>query len=437
MRRKTNIDEKEQIGVGLRVLVVGGGGREHAIVWKLAQSEIVDALYCAPGNSGTATAATNLPISATDVTAIVAAAKEFTIDLVMVGPEKPLELGLADILRDEGFLVCGHQADVAMLETSKTFAKAIMATAGIPTAHSVPVSDFDTAMAALDQFTIPVVIKADGLADGKGVVVAASREEAEATIRAFLVDATLGSAGSSVLIEEFLSGYEMSAIAFVDGETVVPLAPSCDHKPVFDGNLGPNTGGMGTYAPSPQISPELFEEIVSTVLKPVAQTMYERGTPLQGLLFAGVMVTESGPKVIEYNARFGDPEAQVLLPLMASDLAEAIHAVATGTLAQLPPIEQNPGSAVCVVLASGGYPGHYETGVPITGADEPRDGVIVFHAGAKRLDDGTLVTNGGRVLNVVGLGADLEAARQRAYGAIAGISFDGMHARADIGLYGL
>jgi phosphoribosylamine--glycine ligase len=428
---------KEQGGVGLRVLVVGGGGREHAIAWKLAQSALVDALYCAPGNSGTATVATNLSIPATDVAAMVAAAKELAIDLVMIGPEKPLALGLADILRAEGFLVCGHQAEAAMIETSKTFAKAIMATAGIPTAHSVLVSDFDTAIVALDQFTIPVVIKADGLADGKGVVVASSREEAEAAIRAFLVDATLGAAGSSLLIEEFLAGPEMSAIAFVDGETVVPLAPSCDHKPVFDGNLGPNTGGMGTYAPAPQISPELFEQIVATVLKPAAQAMFNRGTPLQGILYAGVVLTESGPKIIEYNARFGDPETQVLLPMMAGDLGQAIYAVATGTLAQLPPIEQNPGSAVCVVLASGGYPGPYETGLPISGADEPRDGVIVFHAGAKRLDDGTLVTNGGRVLNVVGLGSNIEEARQRAYGAIAGISFEGMHARSDIGSYGL
>ncbi|MGH2551385.1 MAG: phosphoribosylamine--glycine ligase, partial [Thermomicrobiales bacterium] len=275
------------------------------------------------------------------------------------------------------------------------------------------------------------------LADGKGVVVAASREEAESTIRAFLVDATLGAAGSSVLIEEFLFGREMSAIAFVDGETVVPLAPSCDHKPVFDGNLGPNTGGMGTYAPAPQISSEFFEQIVATVLQPAAQAMFDRGTPLQGILFAGIMLTESGPKTLEFNTRFGDPETQVILPMMAGDLGAAIHAVATGTLGQLPLIGRNSGSAVCVVLASGGYPGPYETGVPITGADEPRDGVIVFHAGAKRLEDGALVTNGGRVLNVVGLGADLEEARQRAYSAIADISFDGMHARTDIGSFGL
>lgn len=421
----------------LRVLVVGGGGREHAIAWKLAQSEIVGELFCAPGNSGTAAVATNLPIPATDVVDIVAAAKEHAIDLVVIGPEKPLALGLADALRTEGTLVCGHNAEAAMLETSKAFAKAIMAAANVPTAHSVTVSDLDVALVALEQFSIPVVIKADGLAEGKGVVVASTREEAEATIRAFLVDAALGAAGSSVLIEEFLSGQEMSAIAFVDGETVVPMIPSCDHKPVYDGNQGPNTGGMGVYAPPPQISAALFDAIVATILEPTARAMYERGTPLQGVLYAGVILTESGPKTLEFNTRFGDPETQVILPMLASDLGAAVYAVATGTLAQLPPLEQRSGAAVCVVAASGGYPGSYETGYPINGVDREREGVVIFHAGAKRLDDGTLVTNGGRVLNVVGLGSGLEDARQKAYGALAEISFEGMHARTDIGSFGL
>ncbi len=423
--------------MGLRILVVGGGGREHAIAWKLAQSELVDALFCAPGNPGTATVATNLPVAVTDIDGIVAAAQAEQIDLVMIGPEKPLALGLADRLRAAGFLVCGHQAEAAMLETSKTFAKAIMATAKIPTAHSVTVADLDTALVALDQFSIPVVIKADGLADGKGVVVAESREEAEAAIRAFLVDATLGSAGASLLIEEFLAGQEMSAIAFVDGETVVPLLPSCDHKPAFDGNRGPNTGGMGTYSPPPQISPELFAEVVATILQPAATAMAERGTPLQGMLFAGVILTESGPKTLEFNTRFGDPETQVILPMMDGDLAAAIHAVATGNLAQLPPFGSKPGAAVCVVVSSPGYPGRYPTGLPITGAEVEREDVVLFHAGTKQREDGALVTNGGRVLNVVGFGDDLEAARARAYAALTGIAFEGMHYRSDIGKFGL
>jgi phosphoribosylamine--glycine ligase len=421
----------------LRVLVVGGGGREHAIAWKLAQSEVVGGLFCAPGNSGTADVATNLPIAATDVVSLVAAAKEHAIDLVMIGPEKPLALGLADALRAEGILVCGHNAEAAMLETSKAFAKQIMAAAKIPTAHSVTVTDPDVALVALDQFSIPVVIKADGLAEGKGVIVAQSREEAEAAIRAFLVDAAVGVAGNTLLIEEFLAGQEMSAIAFVDGETVAPMLPSCDHKPVFDDNQGPNTGGMGTYAPAPQVSSELFDQIVTTILKPAAHAMWERGTPLQGILYAGVILTESGPKTLEFNTRFGDPETQVLLPMLASDLGAAIHAVATGTLAELPPLKQRDGAAVCVVAASGGYPARYETGFPITGAEIEREDVIVFHAGVKRREDGTLVTNGGRVLNVVGLGADLEEARRKAYDALAGISFEGMHARTDIGSFGL
>ncbi len=274
-----------------RVLVVGSGGREHALAWKLAQSPRVSEVFCAPGNPGTAEVGTNLPVSVSDIPGLVDAAREHRIDLVMVGPEKPLDLGLADALRMAGIPVCGHSRDATAIESSKAFAKALMAEAHIPTARSVIVSDVQTGETVLQNFSLPVVIKADGLAEGKGVVIARSREEAEATLRAFLVDASVGAAGDSVLIEEYLTGLEVSAIALVDGEAVVPVVVSCDHKPVFDGNQGPNTGGMGAYAPPPQVSPDTIETIVKTVLEPAARAMYERGTPLQGVLFPGIILT--------------------------------------------------------------------------------------------------------------------------------------------------
>ncbi len=423
--------------MGLRILVVGGGGREHALTWKLAASPLVEALFCAPGNPGTADIATNLPIPVTDIEAIVQAAREHAVDFVMVGPEKPLALGLADALRGAGIAVCGHSADAAMLETSKAFAKAVMDEAGIATARSVTVSDLQTGLVALENFSIPVVIKADGLADGKGVVIAESREEAAATLRAFMVDAALGSAGQSVVIEEFLEGLEVSVIALVDGETVLPMVPSCDHKPAFDGNHGPNTGGMGVYAPPPQADPALIERIVDTVHRPVARLMAERGTPLQGVLYAGMILTREGPKVLEFNARFGDPETQVIVALMASDLAPLLHAVALGKLAELPPATFKSESAVCVVLTSGGYPGTYPTGLPIEGIDRVPNDVVVIHAGTKRDEMGRLVTAGGRVLNVVGLGRDLAEARARAYAGADAITFEGKHARRDIGQFGV
>jgi phosphoribosylamine--glycine ligase len=423
--------------VGLRILVIGGGGREHALTWKLAASPIVDALFCAPGNPGTAEIATNLPLAVTDIDGIVSAAREHGVDFVMVGPEKPLALGIADALRSAGVPVCGHAADAAMLETSKAFSKAVMEAAGIATARSVTVRDLATGQVALEQFSLPVVIKADGLADGKGVVIAESREEAIATLRAFLVDATLGAAGQSVVIEEFLVGLEVSVIALVDGETVVPMVPSCDHKPAFDGNLGPNTGGMGVYAPPPQVDPALIARIVETVHQPVARAMVERGTPLQGVLFAGMILTEDGPKVLEFNTRFGDPETQVIVSLLESDLAPLLHAVAMGTLAAQPPVIFKAESAVCVVLTSGGYPGTYPNGMAITGLDQVPEDLIVFQAGTKRNDAGSLVTSGGRVINVVGLGANLHEARERAYAGVDVIAFDGKQVRRDIGSYGV
>jgi phosphoribosylamine---glycine ligase len=422
--------------VGRRVLVIGGGGREHALAWKLAQSPSISAVYCAPGNPGTASIATNLPLAANSIPGIIAAADQHAIDFVMIGPEEPLAQGLADALRASGISVCGHSAAAARIESSKAFAKAIMDGAGIPTARSITATTRSAAIDALALFGAPVVIKADGLAAGKGVVIAQSRQEAEDTVSAFMVERAFGDAGSTIVIEEFLTGLEVSAFALVQGKTVVPLMASCDHKPVFDGNRGPNTGGMGAYAPPPQIDPALLDQVTATILKPVSQAMAAHGAPLQGILYAGLILTPSGPKVIEFNARFGDPETQVILPLMESDLGDALYAVAAGTLAQLPPVTWKSGSAVCVVLASGGYPGSYTTGFPIEGLERVPGDVEVFHAGTKLGDDGRIVTGGGRVLNVVGFGGDLEAARIRAYAGVDAISFPGMQYRTDIGSFG-
>jgi phosphoribosylamine--glycine ligase len=423
--------------VGRRVLVIGGGGREHALAWKLAQSPSISAVFCAPGNPGTASIATNLPLAANSIPGIIAAADQHTIDFVMIGPEEPLAQGLADALRASGIPVCGHSAAAARIESSKAFAKAIMAGAGIPTARSITATTRDAAIDALALFGAPVVIKADGLAAGKGVVIAQSRQEAEDTVSAFMVEHAFGDAGSTIVIEEFLTGLEVSAFALVQGETVVPLMASCDHKPAFDGNKGPNTGGMGAYAPPPQIDASLLDQVTTAILKPAADAMAAHGAPLQGVLYAGLVLTSTGPKVIEFNARFGDPETQVILPLMESDLGEALYAVATGTLAQLPPIAWKSGSAVCVVLASGGYPGTYSTGLPIEGLDRVPGDVEVFQAGTKLSDNDTVATSGGRVLNVVGFGDDLAAARTRAYAGVMAISFPGMQYRTDIGSFGL
>jgi phosphoribosylamine--glycine ligase len=422
--------------VGRRVLVIGGGGREHALAWKLAQSPSISAVYCAPGNPGTASIATNLPLAANSIPGIIAAADQHAIDFVMIGPEEPLAQGLADALRASGIPVCGHSAAAARIESSKAFAKAIMAGAGIPTARSITATTRSAAIDGLALFGAPVVIKADGLAAGKGVVIARSRQEAEDTVNSFMVEHAFGDAGSTIVIEELLTGLEVSAFALVQGETVVPLMASCDHKPILDGNKGPNTGGIGAYAP-PQIDTSLFDQVTTTILKPAAHAMAAHGAPLQGILYAGLILTEAGPKVIEFNARFGDPETQAILPLMESDLGDALYAVATGTLAQLSPVTWKSGSAVCVVLTSEGYPGSYATGFPIEGLGRVPEDVKVFQAGTKLSDDGAVVTGGGRVLNVVGFGDDLAAARLRAYAGVDVISFPGMQYRTDIGSFGL
>ena len=417
----------------MRILVVGSGGREHALLWKLAQSPKTTLLFCAPGNGGTSALAENVPVPANDIEGMLNAAKALRVDLVIIGPEEPLALGLADRLREAGIPVCGNSAAATRIESSKAFAKEVMAAAGIPTARSMVVRDLLDGIAALSRFDTPVVIKADGLAAGKGVVVAESRDEARIVLTAFLEDGALAGAGSTVVIEECLFGQEVSIHAFADGDSIVSLAPSCDHKRVFEHDEGPNTGGMGAYAPTNRVTDVLQAEIQRTILEPLVKELMIRGSPLQGAIYPGLMLTQDGPKVIEFNARLGDPETQVVLPLLNADLAELCMAVATGTLSDLPPPAPTTRAALGVVIASGRYPGPILSGMPISGLGNVPSRVIMFHAGTRRLDDGTVVTSGGRVLTAVGLGPDLAAARARAYKGVSAISFEGAHFRRDIG----
>jgi len=355
------------------------------------------------------------------------------VDLVVVGPEDPLSRGLADRLREAGVPVCGNSQAATRIESSKAFAKEVMASAGIPTARAAVVNDLIAGIAALGTFDTPVVIKADGLAAGKGVVVTQSRDEARIVLTAFLEDKALGAAGSTVVIEECLVGREVSILAFVEGETVRMLAPSCDHKRAFNGDKGPNTGGMGAYAPSGAVDAAMMAKIEESIVKPLARELVKRGMPLQGVIYPGLMLTKDGPKVIEFNARLGDPETQVVLPLLNADLAEMCMAVAMGGLSDVAPPGEVTQAAVGIVLASGGYPGPIQTGIPIAGFDEVPSDVILFHAGTRRTEDGRIVTAGGRVITVVGRGATLEAARERAYAGVEALSFAEMHVRSDIG----
>ncbi|MEZ4531618.1 MAG: phosphoribosylamine--glycine ligase [Thermomicrobiales bacterium] len=416
----------------MKILVVGGGSREHALCWKLAQSPLVSELLCTPGNPGTNDVARNLPFAADDVRDIVDAVQELEIDLVVVGPEAPLSLGLADEIGRIGIPCFGPTRAAAQIETSKRWAKTIMAAAGVPTGRSVAVSDLDTALSELTPFGLPVVIKADGLAAGKGVVVAQTREAAENALRSFLLDRSLGEAGACCLIEEYLAGTELSVFALCDGVTTRLFSNACDYKRVGDNDTGPNTGGMGAYSPAPFATSELLDEIMTTIIEPTTAAMRAAGAPMIGVIYAGLMVTADGPKVIEFNCRFGDPETQVMLPLLRNDLADLLYRAATGELHTVESIDRSNGAAVGVVLAAGGYPGAYETGQRIEGLEERVDRTVVFQAGTRQDAHGDIVTAGGRVLTVVGTGVDLAEARERAYDRVETISFEGMHFRSDI-----
>ncbi len=416
----------------MRILVLGSGGREHAIVDSLVRSPLVEKVLVAPGNGGTAEIAENLALGADDPAAVAAFARDEHCDLVVIGPEAPLVAGVADAVRDAGISAFGPGASGARIEGSKSFAKSLMQRHGIPTGAASSFTNKAEALAYLGEVGAPVVVKADGLAAGKGVCVAQSLDEArEAVVLCF--SGQFGEAGSTVLVEEYLEGPEVSLLAFVDGCTVLPMAPAQDHKRAFEGDTGPNTGGMGVYSPVPIVHAQEYARMVE-ILGVTARALNEEGIDYRGILYGGFILTDDGPKVLEFNARFGDPETQVILPRLETDLARVLYATAEGRLGDLQ-LSWSSQWAVSVVLASGGYPGDYETGKPISGieAAEALQGVAVFHAGTRRLEDGTLATAGGRVLNVTALGPDFASARARAYEAVDAISFEGMFYRADIG----
>ncbi len=419
----------------MKVLVVGGGGREHAIIRKLKEAKAAPRLYCAPGNGGIAADAECVPIKATDVQAMVEWAVQNTIDYVVVAPDDPLALGMVDALAEKGIPAFGPNKAAARIEASKVFSKNLMKKYGIPTARYETFSDAESARAYIRaQDKYPVVVKADGLALGKGVLICKDEAAAMAAVKSMMEDGAFGTSGSRVVVEEFLTGPEVSVLSFTDGQTVVPMVSSMDHKRALDGDEGLNTGGMGTIAPNPYYTPEIAQVCMRTIFLPTIEAMRSEGCPFQGCLYFGLMLTPDGPKVIEYNCRFGDPETQVVLPLLEGDLLEIMQATTNGTLAGVP-VKWKDAYAACVVLASGGYPQTYESGKRITGLVEgqlPGGEATVFHAGT-RLEGGELVTAGGRVLGVTAVAETLLAAVKDAYAAADHIHFEGMHKRSDIG----
>ncbi len=416
----------------MKILVVGGGGREHAIVWRLSHDSCCPTLFCAPGNAGTASLSQNVPISAEDVPNLLAWAKEHRPDLTIVGPEVPLCLGITDAFNGAGLRAFGPCQAAARMEGSKLFSKDVMTAAGVPTARSQSFDSAAAAEAALVDFPLPIVIKADGLAAGKGVIIAQTRDEARTAIRSMLVDAVFGAAGTHVLIEEYLEGEEASILALVDGDHAVILPSSQDHKRIFDHDQGPNTGGMGAYSPAPVVTASLLPMIKDTVIMPVVRELKKRGIAYKGVLYAGLMIGPRGMNVLEFNARFGDPETEAVLPRIAGDLIPALEACIDGTLTENL-VQVRPEVAATVIMAAGGYPGAYKKGAPITGLDEAArlPNCMVFHAGTA-LKEGKTVTSGGRVLAVTALGTDLKTAVGRAYEAVDKIRFEGAQYRKDI-----
>ena len=419
----------------MTILVIGSGGREHAIVRALKKSPRATDICVLPGNGGISADAVCVPGSATDVAGAVDFAREIGADFAVVTPDDPLCLGMADALEHIGVPVFGPSKAAAQIEGSKVFAKGLMRKYGIPTAACEVFDDFEAALAYVDAAPLPIVVKADGLALGKGVTVAQTREEARSAVRAAMCERVFGESGARLVIEEYLEGPEVSVLSFTDGHTLVPMVSSMDHKRALDGDLGPNTGGMGTVAPNPWYTPEIAAECMERIFLPTMRAMNAEGRTFRGCLYFGLMLTKDGPKVIEYNCRFGDPETQVVLPLLDTDLLEIMEATAAGRLAEVD-IRWKPGSACCVILASGGYPKAYKKGLPISGLEEngqlPGEPAEVFHAGTK-LESGRYYTNGGRVLGITATASSLEEAVSRAYAAADRISFEGLHRRGDIG----
>lgn len=418
----------------MKVLVVGSGGREHAICWKIAQSEKVEKIFCAPGNGGVEEIATCVSVSATDIPGLVSFAKEEAIDLTIIGMDDPLMLGVVDAFEAEGLRVFGPRKNAAILEGSKVFSKDLMKKYDIPTAGYEVFTDAEEAKAFLEMTKYPTVLKADGLALGKGVLICENKEDAMAGLQEIMIDKKFGDAGNTLVVEEFMVGPEVSVLSFCDGDTVIPMVSAQDHKRAFDNDEGLNTGGMGTFSPSKYYTDEVHDFCVQNIYQKTLDAMKSEGRPFTGIIFFGLMLTADGPRVLEYNARFGDPEAQVVLPRLKTDLIDIVEAAIDGKLNAID-LEWDERAAVCVVLASGGYPVSYKKGYEISGlqAQKAKDDVIVFHAGTKKEDE-KILTNGGRVLGITAYGKDIEEAREIAYTALGEVDFTDKQYRTDIGI---
>ncbi len=418
----------------MKVLVVGNGGREHAIIWKLKQNKSIDKIYCAAGNAGIGQDAELVPIKPMEIEKLVEFAKRENIDFTMVGMDDPLVAGIVDAFEAEGLTVFGPRKNAAIIEGSKAFSKDLMKKYGIPTAKYEVFDDYESAKTYVESQSLPLVVKADGLALGKGVLICNTLEEAVDALKEIMLDKKFGASGNTVVIEEFLSGPEVSVLSFCDGKTVVPMVPAQDHKRALDNDMGLNTGGMGTFSPSKFYTEEMNRECMETIFQPTVAAMAREGRPFAGILYFGLMLTKDGMKVIEYNARFGDPETQVILPRLKTDLLDIMKACVEGRLDKIN-IEWYDNAAVCVVLASGGYPESYEKGYEITGLEEikKRDDIVVFHAGTD-YKDGKFVTNGGRVLGITGIGKNIDEAIKIAYEGVEIVNFEKKHFRHDIGI---
>jgi len=418
----------------MRILVIGSGGREHALVWKIAQSKLVDKIFCAPGNAGIAQQAECVEIKVEDIPALLDFARREKIDLTVVGPESPLALGIVDEFIAHKLKIFGPNKRAAQLEASKVFAKELMLKYGVPTAACKIFDNPEEAKEYIEKIGAPCVVKADGLAQGKGVVVAKTIDEAKQAVTSMMQDKVFGDAGNKVIVEECLEGQEASILVITDSRKVITLASAQDHKRIFDNDQGPNTGGMGAYSPAPVVTPDIFKEVLSAVAYKIIDGLAKYGINYKGVLYAGIMITQKGPKVLEFNVRFGDPETQAILPRLKSDLLEVMLAAAEGKLSRLRPLDWDDRACVCVVCASGGYPGNYEKGKEISGLDQAAKmkDIMVFHSGTKK-QDSKILTNGGRVLGVTGLGNTIKEAIDYTYKAVEKIKFEGMHYRKDIG----
>ena len=418
----------------MKVLIVGSGGREHAIAWKVSQSPKVDKIYCAPGNAGIAEYAECVPISAMEFDKLAAFAKEHEVDLTVIGMDDPLVGGIVDVFEAQGLRVFGPRKNAAILEGSKAFSKDLMKKYGIPTAAYETFDTPEAALKYLETAPVPIVLKADGLALGKGVLICNTREEAKEGVKTLMLDKQFGHAGDRIVVEQFMTGREVSVLSFVDGKTIKIMTSAQDHKRAKDGDQGLNTGGMGTFSPSPFYTPEVDEFCKKHIYQATVDAMKAEGREFKGIIFFGLMLTADGPKVLEYNARFGDPETQVVLPRMKNDIVDVFEACVDGTLDQID-LQFEDNAAVCVVLASDGYPEHYEKGKKITGLEnfKDKDGYYVFHAGSKFDAEGNILTNGGRVLGVTATGKDLKEARANAYKATEWVNFENKYMRHDIG----